>query len=39
MKKEFKEPKMELVLIDGEDIIKTSIEGETQWWQEPGGNE
>ena len=33
MKKEFKEPQIELVLIDVEDIIKTS--GEVEWWQEP----
>lgn len=35
MKKEFKEPQIELVLIDNEDIIKTSTEGQTEWWQEP----
>lgn len=32
MKKVFKEPQIELVLIDSEDIIKTS--GEVQWWPE-----
>lgn len=35
MKKEFKEPQIELVLIEQEDIIKTSTEAETEWWQEP----
>jgi hypothetical protein len=32
MKKEFKLPQIELVLINEEDIIKTS--GEVQWWPE-----
>ena len=30
MKKEMKKPQIELVLINDEDIIKTS--GEVQWW-------
>ena len=33
MKKEFKEPQIELVLMEEEDIIKTS--GEVEYWPEP----